>query len=463
MINIDISTLFFLIVIANMFTIFFFSIYIRLYHVKVQKLNFYVVARILQSITWLAYALNIGQLNNVIMAATMIPLAIGIALEAYCLITANQQFVKRKLRFLLFIALIFSIFYIFIARIPSFRILVASLFLCFLYGYIWVDLSLRKPRTKLQQITGWLGFMLSFLFVFRELNMIFNQIEIDIYSQHYFNILIGIGIFITTSAWPLIFLLLQKEEAESVILSNEKLIMEKNEKLKLANASKDKLFSIISHDLINPFNSILGFMELVIMNVKKQNYKNVERYSEMVYRSAEESHNLLTNLLHWSSMHTGKLKLEPSTFDLEELVDHCINLLQTNLKEKGINFEKDIMPGLKLIADRIMIEATIRNLMSNAIKFTPTGGTISLNATQSDVETSIEISDNGMGISPENLKTLFQKEDRLSTEGTKHEKGTGLGLLLCKEFVQMHKGQITVESEINKGSVFRVTLPLIIH
>lgn len=459
MLAIDLKTLFIILITGNLFIILFFLLYIRLYRSRIQKLNKYAVARFLQSLTWLTYALNYRNLDPLTMGISTVPLAFGVALEVYCLVTANQKFIQQKLIFLFSVAFAYSVIYVLFVNTPMYRVIVASSFLSFFYFYIWVNFSLNKSRTKMQRVSGWLGFITGALFLIRALNTIFLKVDLVIYSQLYFNVLAGLGLFIITFSWPLIFLFLNKEYDASIIFTKDKELLRTNRQLKRMNLAKDRFFSIISHDLRSPMSSIVSILDLAEDEIESRNYTNLSELNSMANQAAKESFDLLDNLLQWSLLQSGKNIASLQSINLENMIDHITKLLQINLDKKTISFHKKIMDGLSIIADKSMLEMTIRNLISNAIKFTPQNGSITLNAFQNKDKIKIEIQDTGIGISSENIKKLFKIESNYSSEGTNNEKGTGLELVLCKEFIERNHGRIEVKSEIGKGSIFSIILP----
>lgn len=459
MLAIDLKTLFLFLIIGNTFTIIFFFIYIFFYYSRVQKLNEYVIARVLQSITWVAYYLNYRDLDSITMGVTMIPLAFGVALEIYCLLTANQQFVKKKFLSLFSIATIFSIFYFWASDNVSLRVVIASSFLSIFYGYTWIDFSIRKNRSKMQRAAGWIGFLVSALFLNRAIHTLSLKIDLVVHSQLYFNVLAGIGLIIICFAWPLIFLLLNNEYDKRIILEKDTLLSEKNEQLEKYNTAKDKLFRILSHDLRSPLSSMISFLDLVMYEIKEENYANIEYYAKMISQSAQEGYELLDNLLNWTVLQSGKEIVTPQKIDIEKLTDHIISLFQISLETKKIQIIKNIEPELCVFADRLMIETVVRNLISNAIKFSHNNGSIKISAYKEENNVIIEIKDTGIGINHENIKKMFDIKRSFSSEGTNHEKGTGLGLILCKEFIEKNNGTIEVSSEIGKGSAFKIILP----
>ena len=235
-----------------------------------------------------------------------------------------------------------------------------------------------------------------------------------------------------------------------------------NEKLHKINSEKDKFFSIIAHDLKNPFNSILGFSELLAEKVKDKpvDPNEIQHYSNIILNSSNRVMDLLTNLMEWSRSQTGRIVFNPTQFDLLRLVTDIELLFTDNFKQKSIVFEKEISGSISIYADVAMISTILRNLISNAIKFTSLSGKITISAEQKANELKITISDTGVGI-PESAKNkLFRIDENYSTRGTQNEEGTGLGLILCKEFVEKIGGKIGVESELGKGSEFTFTIPV---
>lgn len=230
-------------------------------------------------------------------------------------------------------------------------------------------------------------------------------------------------------------------------------------KLKELNATKDKFFSIIAHDLKSPFNGILGFSDLLKTEANELDPATIFQYAEMINSSAQEVYRLLDNLLNWARIQQGRMPYNPTDKDLKGVADEVIALLNENANDKMITVSENIPDGLTVKADDDMLKAVIRNLVSNAIKFTPANGIIELNAVEQNKEVEISVKDNGKGMNHDNLEKLFKIDSNFTTRGTDGEAGTGLGLILTKEFVEKHCGKIWAESEEGKGSVFYFTLP----
>lgn len=234
----------------------------------------------------------------------------------------------------------------------------------------------------------------------------------------------------------------------------------KAEELKLLNATKDKFFSIIAHDLKNPFNSLLGFSDLLKSDFDSMEKEEMRTFINIIHDSSKHGFNLLENLLQWSRANTGSIEYFPKTINIEELISSCVDLYQNNADKKQIQFFNDVPDDLLLFGDKEMLSTVFRNLISNAIKFTGESGKVKIKVIKNSKRAVISVIDTGVGIPEEKISGLFKIDVQHSTLGTNNEKGTGLGLILCKEFVEKHGGQIKVESERKNGSEFKVILPL---
>jgi two-component system sensor histidine kinase/response regulator len=236
-------------------------------------------------------------------------------------------------------------------------------------------------------------------------------------------------------------------------------ILLQKEELKQANAAKDKFFSIISHDLGNLFNTLIGFASLLSAQNEQLSAVQKEDFVQRMLQVSKKGYSLLNNLLEWSRSQTGRIAFEPATFNLKEIVVENLELLSSNAKAKSIELSSSISDTITVFADQNMLNTAIRNLLSNALKFTPANGRVEISAKKTDTAIEISISDTGVGISPQDIEKLFRIDMSHTTSGTNDEKGTGLGLILCKEFVEKNGGTIWVESEVGKGSQFYIRLP----
>lgn len=226
------------------------------------------------------------------------------------------------------------------------------------------------------------------------------------------------------------------------------------------NEDKDRFMQILAHDLRNPFTVLLGLSDLLLANFREYDSEQIEMQLSMLSQTAHSTYNLLSDLLLWSRSQSGKLPFEPTKFNLIEICKEILVGKKNMFSAKKITIDCVETHPIYVLADLNMVKTILRNLISNAIKFTNSGGHIVID-TQIDMDNVIvSIFDNGVGISAQNQVKLWDIAESFVTEGTEHEQGTGLGLTLCREFVEKHGGKIWVESELGKGSNFRFTLPI---
>lgn len=244
----------------------------------------------------------------------------------------------------------------------------------------------------------------------------------------------------------------EKRKAADLLKMNEIRLAE-------LNATKDKFFSIIAHDLRSPFNAIVGFSNLLVEQMKEKDFNGIEEIAGYIQDSSNRAILLLMNLLVWARSQTGSIVFSPAKIDLANLISDQAELLEYSAMQKKIRIIKEFPDQIFINADQEMIKTILRNLILNAIKFTYPNGFIYIIVKQSVSDTTVSVCDNGVGITKEVMAKLFRIEESISTKGTTEETGTGLGLILCKEFVERHGGKIWVESEPGSGSKFHFTIP----
>lgn len=249
----------------------------------------------------------------------------------------------------------------------------------------------------------------------------------------------------------------RKVEMNDLLIQHQAEIEKRTQELEELNKVKDKFFSIISHDLRSPINSLAGLLDLM----EKEQIKAEELPSLTKEMRIQFNHtkNLINNLLDWTLLQMNKVSIKKEKIGLKSLVDGNIKLL-SSMSTKKTNFINDIDENITPFADQNMINLVFRNLLLNGIKFTENGGTIKVSAQTEGNSIKVSVADNGVGIAPEIQKVLFDKTTGYSTRGTANEKGTGLGLILCKEFIERNGGKIWLESEVGKGSTFYITIPV---
>ena len=248
-------------------------------------------------------------------------------------------------------------------------------------------------------------------------------------------------------------------ERKRVELEREKLI----EKLSELNESKDKLFSLISHDLRGPFNSLLGFSEILTSEYDSLTDDEIKQYLSVIYESSQNLYGMTNNLLQYSRFQMGRIEFKAEKLNLEKIINNNTKLLKGNVVKKGISFIIKIEPDIQVIADEDMLNSVLQNLLSNAIKFTNKGGDVIISAKKiispgNITEVELKVEDTGIGISDANMRRI-QKGETFSTLGTDREYGTGLGIVLVKEFIEKNGGRLKIESELNKGTRFICYFP----
>jgi signal transduction histidine kinase len=249
-------------------------------------------------------------------------------------------------------------------------------------------------------------------------------------------------------------------ERSNTIQKEKEEIEEKKSWLEKMNATKDQFFSIIAHDLKNPFNTIIGLSELLVYRYDKYSNEKVKEFIRQIHTHSSSAYNLLDNLLQWARSQTGRLEVSHQKLNIERLIEENVSLLKNKATQKEIEIELIPKRVPEVYADENMINTVLRNLLTNAIKFTPQKGRIQVQADDHDKShIKISVKDNGMGIDKENIPKIFDLTSHFTTRGTDSEEGTGLGMVLCKDFVEKNHGTIWVESEKKKGSTFYFTLP----
>lgn len=254
-------------------------------------------------------------------------------------------------------------------------------------------------------------------------------------------------------------LLLQNINLEQ---KNVQINSQSNELSQLIN-TKDKLFSIIAHDLRSPVAGILGVTDILQQNFEDYQKDEILVLVNQLNTSSKKTLNLLENLLVWTNFQTGKIEFNPELFNINGIVTEIIEVLYSLAKTKNIIINYDSTKQLMIVADKNMIHAIVRNLVSNAIKFTNVNGEINIKVIQNENHTEFSISDNGVGIKEDVKSSLFVINSKTTALGTKGEKGSGLGLVICKEFVEKHNGKIWFETKIGEGTDFKFSIPNILN
>jgi signal transduction histidine kinase len=240
----------------------------------------------------------------------------------------------------------------------------------------------------------------------------------------------------------------------------EEALKESENSLRLINSQKDLFFQILAHDLKNPLGAIYSTSEF--LRERHNDYSNEKRqmFIDQLYNLSANTYSLLDELLLWGNSQAGKLSFQPKNIQLEPHLSELIKNLQPLANKKGISIHFSIPENTEVMADKYMLNVILRNLVTNAIKFTDRGGHIQINSATESSQVTITVADNGVGMDKETIDSIFKLDKKVTTTGTNNELGTGFGLKLCLEFVEKHGGKIWAESEIGKGSEFKFLLPL---
>ncbi|HZL11337.1 MAG TPA: tetratricopeptide repeat-containing sensor histidine kinase [Prolixibacteraceae bacterium] len=272
-----------------------------------------------------------------------------------------------------------------------------------------------------------------------------------------------LGFFTATLLLIFMFFVLikyfDKIKSNQLLEEKNKKIEQSEHELQILNASKNKFFSIIAHDLKNPFHTVMGYSWLLSKDYDRFTEEERRKFAGDIHQSTNNIFRLLQNLLEWSRSQTGRLKFTPLEIEFKQVFENSLSVLRSLAEQKNISIQSDYKDNLILFADPLMIETVLRNLINNAIKFTPENGMIEISAKQDADQISISINDSGVGISEEDIPNLFRIDSKVKRKGTNDEDGSGLGLILCKEFVDKNNGEIWAESTLGKGSSFIFTIP----
>jgi len=447
------TTLYTIMLAEDLFIVLFVLIYIRQYRSGRKALLLFGLSRALHGVLFAFYALGVE--NPQLLLIGRAALSFGLALESYCLISVVKGWDRRKAWFLFGLALCGRLIDLSAFNYPTVQTGVGNVLAPVMLLFAWWHLALGKERSLVQRCTGWLvfargvyifvgGIVLDFLFIEQ-------RDELLVYIS---TIVAAVSIFS-----PLLYLFLLKEWDERELEQNRRQILEQNRQLQQLLATKNKFFSIIAHDLRNPMGGVLNLADLLAEDVRRKNYESTEAFARLIQESCRSSLVLLNNLLEWSRLQTGRIEFRPTSVEVPTLLSTVANLVQSSLAEKEIELRIHCPPGLTLTADPSMAETTLRNLISNAVKFTPRMGVITVEAKRDEEGVSISVTDTGVGIPADRIPHLFQVDRNESTPGTDKETGTGLGLPLCQEFMHQHGGAIEVVSRDGKGSTFTMVFP----
>ncbi len=455
--GIDVHTIFLLFTFGNILVVLCFGIYLLIYRPKNPILVLFVVAKVFGVLYSLFFALRMTAPYFISVVLSNVLGIIGICLEAYCVINANKKFNRRHfIRFLVFPASLSVIFLIFHNTPYEYlRVALMSIILIIIFCTAGSVILLDKQRSKVQTMAVYFYYILTFLFLLRAIWAM--EINLELYSTATLQVITYFAFYFISFGWVVLLMLIIKERDNQQMAEN-------NLRLKELNAKKDKLFMIIAHDLKNPIGGLAMLGEALILNYDGLDKKRREKIFNVIADSCKGTYTLLDNLLQWSRSETGLLEVNKTRLDFKEIIESNLNLLKELIDLKNIEVRMEIGPNDAAYGDYNMINTVIRNLLSNAIKFTPENGKIYIHSEHIPAENTLRISveDTGIGIPDAAKNKIFDLDSNYTTRGTHDETGTGLGLKLCREFIERNHGKITVESEPGEGSIFSIEIPTVL-
>ncbi|OYX83798.1 MAG: hypothetical protein B7Y83_10295 [Flavobacteriales bacterium 32-34-25] len=406
-------------------------------------------SKIFQAFAWLSFFIRTDTVTinpiNIVITNTLIFTSYYLESVAMLMMIKDSPKKAYQIQFLLFIITLLC-FYgaVFVEAAANIRVSLASVIIFTLLILPSLQFLTATRSSLFKKILGLNYSILLIVLVFRTFYPLFKT-STTLYSVDPTQKIIFLIIFLMMIISGVGYLLLLQEEKEMQV---KKLLDD-----------KDKFFSIIAHDLRGPFNGIIGLSELLLENDNQLKPKETNEFIQLIHQSSKNAYSLLDNLLTWAQSQTGSLEFNPKKIEISPIINKTINLLGNIAKSKNISIESKIENEEYAFADKDMLETIFRNLISNAIKFTENNGEVQLSMTRENNQIVFSVQDNGIGIASEKITNLFAINHRNTTSGTNDETGTGLGLMLCKDFIEKHGGKIWVESEIGKGSVFKFTIP----
>ena len=381
------------------------------------------------------------------------------ALTSFGLLSFDGKLRKNLLRtFVVFVVLFYTSILIVEENYTTLTI-IRIISCSFFYGIGAFYLFVNKKQYKFPIILSLVLFIYSIFQLVRAFNIYTMDQNYDLLKGSVLgNWFLVITLFVI-SASSIGFIMLLKEIDEKTILTNNLIIQKDKLKLETLNRTQNKLFSIIAHDLRSPFNNIIGLSELLLENVKETNDTESEKCVGFINSTAENTLNLLDNLLHWAKSQTGELLYKPEKIILSDFILEIIGLQTSLANAKNISLQYSSTEDIEVYTDENILATILRNLISNAVKFTNPEGHINVSATINEHQVEISVADNGVGMSEETIQKIFDPSIKVTSKGTANENGSGFGLVLCREFVEKLDGQLLIESEEGKGSNFKFTLP----
>jgi len=416
----------------------------------------FIISRLLQGLAVLGIAYRNIAPNFLSVTIANIILIVAITTEVFSICSYRGALRKQLASVLGGLTLVGSAAFAISANDPAVRSIIWCLTVIAIYGIGTADLFSRRKVFKTPLIIATAFLIYSTILLVRVF-YIFNTINIySFYNFSNIDKIAIIGTLFIIILESLGFLLLFQEIDQQTIMAQKEIIERDNLKLQKSNATKDQLFSIIAHDLRSPLTSLQGILQLVKEGLISK--KELSHLMQRLSTDVDNSAHLLDNLLHWAKSQLGQFYIKPEPIAVAEIVEENIALLQKQAQEKQLQINNQVEANAELHADKSVLNLVLRNLLTNALKFTPEGGTVRIYNETKDHHFRLSIRDNGIGMTREQLSQLAEPVIA-SRKGTAGERGTGLGINICRTLIEKSGGHLDIESELGKGTVFTIVFP----
>lgn len=395
---------------------------------------------------------------------------LGFTGELYVILSFNS--IRKKVHGFVFISVIlvaglYNIWNVSFHPVLTYRILVIGLFTLFIFFYFGFAMLLKKDKRRMIMVTGWVSFVFSIPWGLRTYYTLMHSSTVEILSSNVFQTPAYIGNIVFFTILPMLYLFISKEQDQhklreqysQIAVQNDE-ISQVNVELKELNATKDKFFKIMGHDLKSPIGQMINVFQLIQDEYEELTSEKILNLIQSMKETSVRGLKLLENILEWARSQTGDISFKSEPVSIAELIQENIELFEEQTESKHIQIKTSGLYQKPVLMDRNMIRTVVRNLLSNAIKFTREQGEIEISSRIEGEKLIVSIQDNGVGMSEEDCGKLFHIDAQHTTLGTNDEKGTGLGLILSKEFMDRHRGAIWIKSKPGEGSVFSFSVPL---
>ncbi len=460
--NIDIKSVLYFIILNNVFIVFLFAYFVLNKKIHQWFLNYYLVGFLFQTLALVGIILRNQLPPEISIHGSHLLLMVGCALRTFSILSYDSKFRIKTFWLFGLAVLVFGTLIVIFANNNYYLTLIQIISSVFFYGVGGVILLFRKEKYKFLYLVAITQLLFTFFQVFRLIAIYKTGVDYNFYQAAQLDAKLYImvsSLFLNIPNLGILFLMLEMDAR--TISEKNSIIENERQQLAIANHTKDKFFSIIAHDLRGPISSMISMFDVIHENFKEQINDDLQKPLKALNTTSQQTLALLENLLTWSRSQSGQIEYQPTTHRFGDVIEDNLWLVRAILQEKNLNFINNADNDVMLVVDKAMLDTIIRNLLSNAIKYTPKDGTITISSKKNEQSLEISIRDTGVGMNPAVLENLFRMDaQNVSSRGTNGERGTGLGLILCKELVTKLSGKIEVTSEENKGSVFTITLPL---